>query len=124
MKSMLIKDKIVQFTIKKELDISFFCREIFKNLPEYSLSLECFKYDYNEMEFTFCDHTEEGDIDYILTREKIEKGMEIFIQNCLDGKYENSNLKDPQYLFEIGNWDADMVDMAIQICIFNEIVYG
>ena len=114
--------KEVIIKIEKRLDITNFAYEVFQNLPECSISLQCTGWKYEKMRFTFFDPHE--DKDHVLTREKIEKGMEIFLIRCLEGKFGDRNLRDPSHLFDLCYWDADIIDMAIQTCIFDEVIYG
>ena len=114
--------KTVTIIIKKELNVTKFAKEAFLNLPECSLSLRCTSFNYDDMTFTFLDHNEDENKEHILTRKKIEVGVEKFINRCLNG--EDENLSNPNFLFELGNWDAEIIDMAIQTCIFDEVIYG
>jgi len=117
-----IKDgKKVTIIIKKEIDITNFSYEAFLNLPEYSLSLECDQFDYEGMNFTFID-PEDGK-EHKLDRNKIEIGMEKFLNQCIEGKH-GEYLSDLLNLFDLGYWDATVMDNCIQICLFNEIVFG
>ena len=112
----------VTLNIEKKINITKFAHEVFLNLPEHSISLSCTEWKYNKMRFTFWDVHEEKE--HILTKEKIENGVAVFLQRCLEGKWGNPVLTDVSQLFDTGNWDAEIIDMVIQTCIFDEVIYG
>ncbi len=111
----------ITLVYRKILNVTEFAHEVFLNLPN-SISLQCTGWRYDKMYFTFYDHEEQKE--HILTKEKIELGMTKFLQRCLEGKWPNPILTDPSTLFDTANWDCEIIDMAVQTCIFDEVIYG
>jgi len=114
--------KMVVFNIKKEINITEFASEVFKNFPEHAISLECHNYNYEKMQFSFYDYDE--DEMYNLTRSKIENGVEKFINQYLDGMYPGFDLNQKLDIFNLYKWDGYITDGCMQVCIFGEIIYG
>ena len=114
------------FNIKKEVNITEFAKSVFENFPEYAISLECCSYDYEKMEFSFYDYDE--DKTYNLTRPQIEKGVEKFINQYLEGMYPGFDifffLNKKLDIFDLCEWDGCVTDGCMQVCIFGEIKYG
>ena len=108
-------------TIQKKINITEFSHKVFLGLPDNSVSLDCTSYDYDTMSFTFWDCDEKKE--HILTKEKIELGMSRFLQRCLNGEWNIPILNDISALLCVENWYPDITDMAIQICIFDDIIY-
>lgn len=57
---------------------------------------------------------EDGKPTYLLTKEKIQKGLELFVE------------KEPRHFsdFQSGNDDAVTADVFLQMCVLGEVIYG
>jgi alpha-mannosidase len=99
---------------------------IMENMPEYSLSLKCTKYNYDKGVFVFKDVEEDGK-EYIITNSDISKALTTFFK-YLGSKWRFSGIKKPSSGQEAediaGDFDAEATDAVIQIAIFGDIIYG
>lgn len=120
-----MKDKIVK--IPMDFNVTKIAKEIYQNFPEASgPSFSCEEWHYgidegSTFKFKFLDLEE--DKKHTVTLKKAEKGIAIFIEKVVTGKahfygLEASNIR------ELGNWDAEVCEAAMQCAIFGDIIYG
>lgn len=139
-------DKIHE--VKVPINVTEIALEVFQNCPEASMSLRCISYDYgfknnedmtgtksmtekvdpNKFKFVFVDE-EDDDKDgnpmkYTVDIKMAEMGVVLVIKQVLAGTLCVGGLKTMSDLLELGNWDAEVVDAAIQCAIFGEVIYG
>ena len=100
----------VHFAVEKYL------RELLQNLPEYSLSLDCIDWDYDNMVFTFRDRYEGNNPTYTKNIADFRDGLQLYVDSINQDKVRE--ILDP------GNCDAIVVDCLVQYTIFGEVVYG
>lgn len=101
-------------------------KDILQCLPEYSLSMRCTKWDYENNLYDFIDVDEDTHEKalYTLTLEKSKNGFQKVIEAIqnkklfLDGFGGLADFLDP------GCWDGYAVDCLIQMGIFGEVRYG
>ncbi len=103
------------FNVPKKEDI---IKEVVQNLPEYSLSLDCTGWKYNELRFSFID--QEDNKKYIIGPSELSKGYDILKQK-VEGKQLNFTGLDWN---DTGTWDASVVDALVQCAIFGDVIYG
>ena len=125
------------------VNVTHIAMEIFQNCPEGSISMDCVDWNYGykdpkklegEMlpelfKFTFDDQEEiDDDTDepkrYVVDIAKAEKGVTKVIELILAEKLFVGGIRTVEDLMELGNWDAEVVDAAIQCAIFGEVIYG
>ena len=122
-------DKMVE--IKTRINATQIALEVFHNLPECSVSLSCVscKYgdkDQSKFEFKFVDLEDDyvNPKKYTVTLPMAEKGVVMVIEQVLAGKLFVGGLETLEDLMDLGNWDAEVVDAAVQCAIFGEVIYG
>jgi hypothetical protein len=108
-------------TITIPFDLTGFADELMQNLPEYSLSLRCTKWDYENSEFSF--HDPDTRINHMIGKDKIVPAVKKYIEDSLILQMRKGFI-DPAFYFDAGNYDAPMVDMIVQIAIFGKEIYG
>jgi hypothetical protein len=98
-------------------------RSIMENLPEYSESLDCIDWDYENCLYTFVDR-ETGD-EYKLTFPLILKGFEKLAAKW-PLSFPSLPTKNTEEAWD--EWcchcDAGVVDAIVQCAIFGEIIYA
>ena len=95
-------------------------KELCGNLPEYSLSLHCLKWDYDNCVFVFFDEYEKEH--HTVNLKQMVKGFNIMTKNWDTPDFEKDNdLKIDAFLC---NCDACFVDAMVQCAIFEEVIYG
>ena len=113
-------DNIVKIEI--EVNATELAKEVYQNFPEYAISLVCTKYKYDDFQFSFYDP--EDDKSYNVDLEKASKGVAKLIKEWHNRKCFFSGIDSLDDLKDPCNWDAVVVDSALQYAIFNELVYG
>ena len=112
----------MEFTVKiDDRKVKKFIKDIMGNLPEYSLSLSCVGWKYEECKYIFVDNEDEKK--YTITMDELFIGFKILANCVLNGAYSFDGLGD---ILELDGckWDAVVVDALIQCSIFGEIIYG
>jgi hypothetical protein len=105
-----------------EFDGDKLISDLMQNYPEASSSsLQCTKWKYNDMVFTFVD-TEENKT-YTVDLPKLRIGLEKLLSEILAGKLPGLGLSGPAIL-DAGSWDAYSMDALVQMSIFGEVIYG
>lgn len=97
-------------------------KEVVQNFPEYSISMQCLSYNYNDCIFTFRDY-EDGKA-YTVCIKEFLKGYVILNKLWLNKKVFFCGINHPKDFDDPCNWDADVVDALLQCSIFGEIIYG
>lgn len=108
----------------EDAKIKTFLTELVENLPEYSISLACIGWDYDECRFTFKDEEDDDNALHTICYEDIERGFKILVDGILQGKHNIGITVVDILCFDGADWDAEGVDCLIQCSIFGEIVYG
>ena len=128
--------------VKVPINVTEIALEVFQNCPEASMSLRCIRWCYgfkdnqltgttsltekidpSRFKFVFVD--EEADCKkYTVDIKMAENGVAKVIEGVLKGTLNVGGLKTMSDLMELGNWDAEVVDAAIQCAIFGEVIYG
>lgn len=102
-------------------------KSILENLPEYSVSMPCTRFNYKAMEFTFEEDTEERGPGRVKTHTmnlaKAMKGWEMLLAAVCSGKLPGLHMS-PGMFGDPGEYDADMVDALIQFAVLGEVIYG
>lgn len=98
-------------------------KELMENCPEYSMSLQCTDWDYENCVFEFYDE-EDDKATYVLDLDKLVDGYKVFVNLIRQKKlFVGIDIKDINN-FDAGNWDVEAVDALIQCAIFGEVIYG
>lgn len=95
--------------------------EICENLPEYSYSLQCHAWDYDNNTFRFYDPDERKT--YVLTMKELLRGYVKYL-NLVYAHRERNGRNAIELASDPGQWDSNDVDAMIQMAIFGEIIYG
>lgn len=77
-----------------------FIPELLQNPPEYAVSFDCTKWDYEKNEFNLLDH-EDGE-SYLLTIPKAEKGFKILMGKIFAGELPGLSISSANFL-DAGN---------------------
>ena len=131
-----MEDRKTIHTIKSEFDVTDLAKEVFQNMPEYSDSMACIGYKYgfrdaegnegdwnpDNFKFKFKDY-EDGKV-HIIGIEEAEKGVVLVIDLVNAKKLHVGGITDVEALRDPCNWDAEVVDAAVQCAIFGEVIYG
>jgi hypothetical protein len=103
--------------------IEAFLKSVMQNMPEYSLSMTCVFWKYDEMVFKFIDF-EDDHKEYVVTLKDLKKGFEKMAKDM----FEEDKLAG--YRKQLGddwmddcNWDAGILDCLVQYAIFGEERY-
>lgn len=106
-----------------EAQIDDFLREAMQNMPEASLSLACFEWDYEKMKFRFDDY--EDSKSYSVELPELRKGFKLMMTAMVEQKEMPGIYKEimPDFL-DSSNWDANALDCLVQYSIFGEAIYG
>ena len=113
--------------IEVPVNVTHVALEIYQNLPECSMNLKCLSWNYgdrnpSEFRFEFLDYEEEEN--YEIDLKKAEKGIKILMEKTLKGEYYFYGCETIEDMSDLGNWDAEVVDAAVQCAIFGEVIYG
>ena len=109
-------------SMKNSKDIEKLIKEVVQNLPEYSISLQCTEWKYEDCKFSFYDS--DTDKDHLINLCMLVRGYGILKKLWNDKKAFFDGIKSEEDWKDAGNWDADIVDALIQCSIFSEIIYG
>jgi len=110
--------------MKLEIDINEeqMIHDIMESYPDYSAGncLSCEHWDYKNNKFTFRDLEE--DKVYEVDMEKLKKGLKIFFDLLVKGKFKTG--MDISCMLDVGNWDGYITDALVQCAIFGDVIYG
>lgn len=103
----------------------YFVQSIMENCPEACQSLQCTKWNYEKLEFTFLD---EDNKKYTVNKEKLLETLPLIFTD----KWGKGLTEIPANIFEdkeiTEDWlcqaDAYDFDAFIQLAIFAEVIYG
>lgn len=102
-------------------------KEIMQNYPEYSYSyLKCTKWDYEKEEYTFLagDEFEGDDVEeIIITPSQVAQVLGYIYMRMIAGEIRFDFLSIGTF-YDAGEWDAELVDYAVQHVAFGEVTYG
>jgi hypothetical protein len=104
------------------IDTRTFIKEVVQNLPEYSQSLKCVSWKYDECKFKFYDD-EESEF-HEVDLEKLCKGYDILKDLWKNKKLFFYGINTEEEFEDAGQWDAEIMDALIQCSIFGEVIYG
>lgn len=98
---------------------------ICENFPEYSISMDCYKWDYEKGLFSFYDVEEEKR--YQVTTSKIADAIPKFFEGLNDKWFFMgvNELKTYKGIEDIAcDFDSLATDGLLQLALFDDIVYG
>lgn len=108
--------------VKITIDEAKLFKEVVQSLPEYSISLQCTKYDYKNSRFEFYD-SEDGK-EYLMNVYNGLLGIQMLIHAILDKKLFFAGCSTLEEILDPCCWDTDVVDALIQLSLFGEVIYG
>lgn len=103
-------------------DIDKLTKDVYDNFPEYSMSLQCMKWEYDKFNFVFYDEDEGKK--YTVNFETARKGVIKLIEDWLNHKCHFYGISEISDLMDPCCWDANVGDAAVQYAIFGELIYG
>lgn len=93
------------------INVTELAKDLFKNMPEYSITFQCLKWNTDTMEFQFYDDITEKL--HHVNLNKIEKGIKSYLV-----AFEKDHQDYDMNQFNDSNfWDDVMVDKVIQITV-------
>jgi len=107
---------------KNNTDIVFI-KEVVQNLPEYSVSMRCTGWNYDECIFNFVDD-EDGGKKYTVNLPMLIKGYKKLKELWINQKAFFDGINTEMDWRDAGCWDCWVVDALIQCSVFNDIIYG
>lgn len=94
--------------------------EVMQNYPEYSsLSLQCTDWNYEGGRYLFEEDTES--VEHVVTHASMAKGLELYHLMIQNGQWRGDK---PDDFWDAGAWDAITTDIALQLSLFGEVIYG
>ena len=105
-----------------EIDEEKLLRDIMESYPEYSFCLRCARWNYEKMEFLFCDDEEKKD--YKVGMPELKKGLQTLISIIDKHPGGFSSKCFGGYWTDPGAWDAVCTDALVQCAIFGKVIYG
>jgi hypothetical protein len=104
-----------------EFDEEKLIHDVMENYPEYSVCLQCEKWNYKDVTFSFRD-TEDGKL-HIVDMQRLRQGLQILLDHLDKGKLPGLSIDLGNFL-DTGNWDADCADALVQCSLFGGVIYG
>jgi len=99
-----------------------FVKELLENLPEYAISFDCERWDYERCTFRLRDLESTGAA-YTLTLDMAVKGFDKLCAEIESGKLHFEGLL-ADYKVDGGQWDSLAVDALLQMSVLGEVIYG
>ena len=117
--------------------------QVTQNLPECCISFRCIRFRYGleyvdgkftdkiapeNMRFVFVDDEVEWvngkPAKYTMTIKEAEKGVKMVIDKVLSGELHFTGFSSFMDLMDLGNWDAEVIDVMVQSAVLGEVIYG
>ena len=117
-------DEDVIHMVSVPMNVTQIACEVFQNLPEASMNLQCTSWKYDDFEFKFVDYEDEEAGEHVVTLKEAEKGVAMVIDKIMAKKLFVGGIDSIDKLCELGNWDAEVVDACVQCAIFGDVIYG
>lgn len=108
-----------KYTVK--IDLGPLLNDILQNLPEYAVSFDCERFDYDKHLYVLVDY--EDDKRYEMDWNKAMKGLKHVRQEIRDKKLFFTGLDASNY-DDAGNWDSISIDAVLQAGVLGEVIYG
>jgi len=109
------------YELRIPFNLTKLTKELYKNFPEYGCyCFQCTSFDYEKFEFKFVDVEENKG--YAINIRTAEEGVKKLLEAVSQEKlFFDVSAQD---LLDAGCWDAYILDAALQMSIFDKVVYG